>query len=53
MAPAVEGLEPRISLSAVSLAFGSGHVIACAKFGGVNQNETLVRAQRRRRRVVG
>jgi hypothetical protein len=50
MARAVEGLERRISLSAVCLALGSGHVIACAKFGGVNHNETLVRAPRHRGR---
>jgi hypothetical protein len=48
LAPAVEGLERRISLSSLSPSFGSGHVVACGR--EYNHNETLVRTPRRGRR---
>jgi hypothetical protein len=54
LAPAVEGLERRVSLSGLSLTGGLAHSVGLAQgyglIGGNNHNETLVRAPRRRRR---
>jgi hypothetical protein len=53
LAPVVEGLERRISLSCLSPSGSSGHIIPPPLSIALNHNETLVRAPRQTRRVVG
>jgi hypothetical protein len=52
LAPAVEGLERRVSLSGLSLTGSITHGVGLAQgsLSGDNHNETLVRAPRRSRR---
>jgi hypothetical protein len=53
LAPAVEGLERRISLSSLSPTGNAGHIIPPPFGTTLNHNETLVRAPRRRPLRVG